>query len=927
MPKYRIESKYDRCALIAITFFILSLITLPAFSQEATSTFESKIAEEAQKRGISQEQLDSMGIDPSNPEQVIQKAREMGIPESEIQNALQEQSIIPIDSDQDTVTVQVEPELVARPDTLEVSEETTEYEEVLASDDILSRRFAGLSYYGYDIFRRGRAGTVVSPISPIDPGYIISSGDVLRLILWGEVDFQYELNVNNKGNIFVPKIGPIFVSGIRYEKLKETLNNLLSRFYSGLVDDPPTIFMDVSLAQLRSNQIYVMGEVANPGTFSLSSYGTTFDALYEIGGPNTSGSLRDIRIIRDGKIKSKIDFYGYLLKGISSDDERLQFNDIVFIPPRKISVGIQGEILRPAIYELKDGESLTDLINFAGGYKSTAYAFRAQIDRIEPLFMREKGTTERVLLDVDITQIHKQDKKVPLYDGDIITIFPIIDETFNYVDILGAGIWRPGRYELNESLSSLKDLINEAAGLKPDVYLPKADLIRLNDDLNEVFYEINLEDILNEEMQVNLLLQKRDRIRIYSKNEMISEATVSLEGFVSNPGNYPLAQNMTLYDLLFSFSGLQDSTRYSRTLLERGDIYRLGKDGLTRFIIPFNVNNVWTDKTLENIPLKNNDTVLIYDKTSTQYFEKTVVIEGFVKNPDEYAWKSNMTLADLILESGGFSYGAWIYDAEVARFPVEGIKGDSTAVILKVQISKKSKTDVNIEDIILESFLNESEAYNFILQPYDRVFIRSNDELELAQIVTITGSVIKPGNYVLATHNETISDLINRSGGLKSNAYLGGAQLLRDGMRVFLDFNNINLNKIKRSKDDLILLGGDEIIIPEVPNSIVIIGEITNPGIYNYNKGWKVKKYINFAGGPTEDGFQIHIQQPTGYMERVTFFKNPKVEDGAIITVSAKPQEIIQEEEKEIDWSKVIQESFAIMSSAMMIIYLTKQIN
>ncbi|MFC1551696.1 SLBB domain-containing protein [Candidatus Latescibacterota bacterium] len=927
MSKYRITSGYNRGTFLVILFVMFGMFAVKSFAQEASSTSESSIAEEAQKRGITQDQMDSVGIDPSNPEQAIQRARELGIPESEIQNALQEQSSMPIESDQETVTEQIESEVVESPDITVVIEEMIVDEAVLPTEDILNRRFADLSYYGYDIFQRGRTGTVESPISPIDPGYIISSGDVLRLILWGEVDFQYELNVDDKGTIIVPQIGPIFVSGIRYEKLKETLNNLLSRFYSGLVNDPPTIFMDVSLAQLRSTQIYVMGEVANPGTFSLSSYGTTFDALYEIGGPNTSGSLRDIRIIRDGKVESNIDFYDYLLKGISNDDERLQYNDIVFIPPRKISVGIKGEILRPSIYELKDGESLADLINFAGGYKSTAYAFRAQIDRIEPLFMREKGATERVLLDVDLSEMQKQNKTIPLYDGDIITIFHIIDETFNYVDIFGAGVLRPGRYELNESLTSLKDLIDKSDGLTSDVYLPKADLIRLNDDLKEVYYEINLEEIMNELTQVDLLLQKRDRIRIYSKNEMISDATLSLEGFVAIPGRYSIAQNTTLYDLLFTFSGLQDSTRYSRTLLDRGDIYRIGEDGQTSYILPFNVEDVWSNKSSENIPLMNNDSIVLYEKTIAQYSDRIVNIEGFVENPGEYTWKSNMTLADLILESGGFSYGAWIYDAEVARFPTEGIAGDSTAVIITAPIIKQTKTDVNIEDIILEAFINESEAKNFILKPQDRISIRNNENLELPKTINIEGAVLKPGNYNLATREDTVSDLIKRAGGLRDNAYLGGAQLQRFGMRVFLDFEKITFNGKKKRKEDIILLEGDRITIPEIPNSIILQGEIHNPGIYHYNKGWRASHYVYMAGGITEDANGIYIQQPTGYMEKVGVFNNPKAMDGSIITVRTKPPEVIQEEGEKIDWSQTIRDSFALMSSAMMIIYLSKQIN
>ena len=203
--------------------------------------------------------------------------------------------------------------------------------------------------------------------------------------------------------------------------------------------------MDLTLARLRTNQIYIMGEVKRPGVNSVSSYATAFNVMYAVGGPNITGSLRDVRILREGKILAHIDMYDYILKGVSTDDRRLQHNDIVFVPPRGITVGIRGEVLRSGIYELTKSETLQDLIVMAGGLRQTAYSFRVQIDRILPFEERQKGKVERELLDVNIDAVMKGKEKIPLFNGDIVMIFPILDIMINSVDIAGGGRLRPGR--------------------------------------------------------------------------------------------------------------------------------------------------------------------------------------------------------------------------------------------------------------------------------------------------------------------------------------------------------------------------------------------------------------------------------------------------------------------------------------------------
>ncbi|HED36643.1 MAG TPA: polysaccharide export protein, partial [Ignavibacteria bacterium] len=220
------------------------------------------------------------------------------------------------------------------------------------------KKSGGLTYFGYNLFKNIPQSFKPTEIGPIDPGYIIGPGDVLQLYIWGAVELQYQLTVDIQGNIFIPTAGQFFVSGIAYKDLQKKLINYLSKFYQGLKTNPPKVFLDITLAKLRPIRIFVLGEVAQPGGYNISSYATVFNALYSVGGPLTSGSLREIRVIRNNKVITKVDLYDYLLKGKLIGDVRLQNNDMIFIPPRGKTVTIKGEVLRPAIYELKGNENL-----------------------------------------------------------------------------------------------------------------------------------------------------------------------------------------------------------------------------------------------------------------------------------------------------------------------------------------------------------------------------------------------------------------------------------------------------------------------------------------------------------------------------------------------------------------------------------------
>jgi len=874
-----------------------------------------KILEEAKKRGLSVEQLRSTGISPEDYQKAVPGDSRPAVDES----------ASTLERKQPEIAEHAD-ETAAPPPPPPVETQATGQGQNGGRRGTKSLtgtgRFEGLQYFGYDIFLKAKGSVGPVEVGPVDPGYPIGAGDVLRLTLWGEIEYQYELAVDRDGNVVIPKAGQVFVAGTRLERLRETLKNYLSKFYSGLASDSPTIFMDITIARLRSNQIYIMGEVERPGAYAVSSYATAFNALYAVGGPNITGSMREIRILRDGKIAAKVDLYDYLLKGVSTDDIRLQHNDIVFVPRRGNTIGISGEVLRPGIYELTADETLKELFEMAGGLKPTAYAFRTQIDRIVPLETRGKGDSERILIDINTNAVLKADEAVALYGGDIVTVFPIRDEIYNYVDIEGGGIVRPGRYELNSGIVTLSDLIREADGLTGDAYLGRVDVVRMRDDLTDEFIHVDLFEALRRNAEHDIILKRWDRVTVYSQQEMTDLPTVTLRGYVKAPGTYPLPENMTLYDLLFKYSGLQDSLRYRNTFLDRGDIYRLGKNRESKHVIPFTVSDVWRHIPGSNITFRNGDTVTLYEKVINEIFSRVVTLSGAVRNPGTYEWKENMTLSDLIVEGGGFIEGASIMEAEVARFPEGGIPGESLADVIKVSLLDSVMVNEDIELTATTILSGKTKASEFKLLPNDVVFIRTNPDFKLSKTVTVTGEVRFPGNYVLVVYNERLSDMIHRAGGLKETAYIGGGQLFRGDQRVYIDFQRVFEKEDK--KEDIVLWTGDRIVIPPKPNAVQVTGEIINPGFYKYLPGLRAKDYMDFAGGKTENGGKSVIQGPSGRLQKIGFLKNPKVADGSVITVYVKPPE---KEKTDIDWSQTIRDSFALMSSALMIIYLSKQIN
>jgi polysaccharide export outer membrane protein len=782
----------------------------------------------------------------------------------------------------------------------------------------------GLDYFGYDIFKHIPAAFEPTAVGPVDPGYLLGPGDVIQLTVWGEAEFQYQLEVDREGRIFIPNVGQVFVMGTPLNTLEGKLKNQLSKYYSGLATRPPRAFMDASITKLRPLRVFVMGEVKQPGGYTISSYATVFNALYSVGGPLVRGSLRNVKVLRDNKPVATVDLYDYLLRGDQTSDVRLQNNDLVFIPPRGKTVSIRGEVRRPAIYELKENENLATLIDYAGGLLSTAYLDHAQIDRVKPFDERTRGTEDRMVVDVNLNNIlGNPGSEATLYDADDVQIFPILAEKKNFVFIEGS-VWRPGRFELGK-IKTIKDLIAAAQGIKPDTYVEKGDLDRIRPDLTREFLTFDVAKAVKGDKESDLELREKDTVRLYSIHEIQFDRTVTVSGHVKFPQTIPYADSLTLYDLVFKAGGLLDPEFQKSTYLERADLVRLNPDMITKRIIPFSLQRLLEDSTY-NIPLQPRDDVIVYGIGVTEVTDKYVTIHGRVKNPGKYPLRSNMTLDDLVLLAGGFTEDASVLEAEVSRIRPQGLQGDTLSLILHPKLTKDFAQEVSGEPLHEISQGDPPRNGDFYLQYMDQVLIRPNPNFKPQQNVTVEGEVLYPGTYAIQYKGERLSDILDRAGGPTKVAYLGGAQFYRGGKRLVIDFDEAYHNKDE--DHDIMMLAGDRVTIPPRPRTVLVTGEVNNPGLQVFIDGLSVSDYIDRAGGRTDSAQYALLTLPTGETRRVNFGwlrSDPGVLEGSSIVVTKKPPEP-PPERKEFDLGGTIKDSFAVVASAATIIYLVSQI-
>src|SRR5690625_4910678 len=428
--------------------------------------------------------------------------------------------------------------------------------------------------FGLDIFRR--VSTEFEPVvtGPVPSNYRLGPGDVLVLVITGDTELVHTLEVTREGYILIPQVGQVYVASLTMAHLREALYDRLGQVYSGIKrGEEATTRFDITVARVRMNQVYVVGEVARPGSYQVSAVGTVLNALYLAGGPTERGNFRRVEVRRRGEVVSTFDLYDYLLRGDTGNDIALEEGDLIFVPVHGTRASVRGAVIRPATYELKEGETLADLIEAAGGFTPEAALERISISRIAPPGKRKREAPNRIVVDIPLEdEMEFKATPFPIEPGDEVVVFELPEDTGSYVELEG-NVYLPGTFGWREGLR-LSHLIRLAGGLKPATYAGAAHIDRLDPrDQTRKIIEVRLPADSGAPMPDDILLEEYDIVTIYGREEFRAARTVTIAGMVNEPGTFEYREGMTLRDLVLMARGLSDGA-----LLDSAEIARLPAD-------------------------------------------------------------------------------------------------------------------------------------------------------------------------------------------------------------------------------------------------------------------------------------------------------------------------------------------------------------
>lgn len=529
---------------------------------------------------------------------------------------------------------------------------------------------SGFTIFGLDMFRSNTSLFNPNLNGPIDASYRLGPGDQLALILTGDVNSSYTLDVTREGFIVVPQAGQIYVANLTLGELENVLYTRLGRVYSGVRRGAgATTRFSISPVRLRTNQIFVLGDVINPGSYRISSAGTALTALYAAVGPTDNGSLRNVQIKRAGRTVDVLDVYDYLLNGDASHDVRLQNGDVVFVPLRQQHVRLIGQVTRPATYELKEGETLSDAIRFAGGFTAVASTRRVQVERIQSPAERAAGGRDRITIEISpVTLAGGGSGDIPLRAGDVVRVFPISMRVRNRIAVSG-NVWQPGTIGLTPGMT-VTQALKAAGGVKPDTYLGQILISRLSPDSTRTQMHASLADTTGQVVG-DFLLKEDDELRVFSVTEFRPTRYVAVTGAVRNSGQVPYREGMTVRDLVLLAGGLEQSADLREAEIARLPLNRANGVTATTFRVPLDSSYLFERSpdgryfgppglpaprgSMPEVVLQPYDNVLILRQPNWE-LQREAVIAGEVKFPGTYSLRTKTEkVYDIIQRAGGIT--------------------------------------------------------------------------------------------------------------------------------------------------------------------------------------------------------------------------------------------------------------------------------
>lgn len=864
-------------------------------------------------------------IVPVSEQQVKGELEKRGISEEEMLNALAEKGIVVDDLADLTPSQILELEAVVQeleaknqdvPETVAEKMKKEEFLETKSTAEVEKLKESleeiadvkveegKVNIYGHDFFKNKDLSTFEKSTDvKAPPSYILSSGDKLVVSIWGLSQNEFNFEIDEEGYIYSNN-QRIFLKGLMLKDAKIKLESRFNRSYRFNKGE-----FDVALSASRTINVNVQGEVANPGGYTISAVNNAFNLLIAAQGPTRIGSLRDIMLIKkSGEIKN-LDFYSYLSNPSDISNAALEEGDIIVVPVAKKLVRVAQGLKRPMIYELKNSERLSDLVNLAGGYANGARRDIIQVERF--------SASGKILADVPSSNFRSYDLK----DGDVIKIAIVDEEVENFVEVKGATV-NTGVLERTEGMT-VGDLLR-ISQLKSTARKDLAFIKRTEIDGKIVYIDISIEESSSD---LSSVLKDKDVLTIFNRAQFTDNQSFKVGGAVRVPGSFGFAleESITIKDAITIAGGLRrDASGFGIIHTKDPLNPKVKKYKRVNLAEAFENKNEYVISALDSLEIFSNE---LFDEASQ------VTITGAINGPGGYQYGEGMTLGDVLTMSGGFKLAAATNRIEISRLQIED--NQPTKVII-----------ANLE--VDRDIMTNGSNLEFELKPYDEIMVRYIPEFELQKIVNISGEVKFPGEYSLIKDNETIKDVIMRAGGVTAEAFPPAAKLYRAADS--LGFIILKLDEVLESNSSRFnysLKNGDRIEIPKARDFVSIVGATNAKDLYNtdiigeqnklnvpFHPGKDAKFYIeHYAGGIAENGStkEVFVESPNGEVVRTKnyfVYKNyPEVPEGSTIVVGSKPPITDSEKEREdVDWTKVLQDTVAQAVSVLTLILLIERL-
>ena len=654
--------------------------------------------------------------------------------------------------------------------------------------------------FGHRIFQNKNVSFEASYNLPTPTNYKLGPGDEVAIDIWGASQSTVQQTISPDGDIYIENFGPVHLDGLTVAQANSYLKKQLGQIYSSINGDTPESNIRLSLAQNRTIQVHVMGEVENPGTYTMSSFATIFNALYQAGGVNEVGTLREIKVYRNDKQVATYDVYDFILNGNSNMGIRLEDNDVVTIDAYKNLVSVTGHVKRPMYYEMLDDESLAQLLKYAGGFAGNAYK--------EDVRLIRNGKREREIFTLNASE--QQD--FLLVDGDSVSVDSIMPSFANMVEIRGA-VYRPGQFQMNGRVNTVKQLIECAGGLKDEAFTNRVILNRRNPNNTMENLAINLENLMNG-IDEDVALRKNDVLLIPSIFDMQEVQTVTIFGEVAFPGTYEYVENMSVEDFIVKAGGLTEAASTAKI-----DVARRVKNSWATSAND-TISHTFSFAISDGLVVEGNPgfTLMPFDevyvrKSPGYYKQENVTIEGEVLFGGTYALtKKNQRLSELVASAGGLTPQAYAKGARLVRAMTEEEKLlMETTLETSLQMAKDKEDSVSIRNKIMSKtdYPVGIELEKALEKPGSDVDVtlRNGDKLIIPQYsntVKMSGEVMYM-NTVSYKKGKGLNYYLDQAGGYSTEAKKSKAYI------VYMNGTVARANKMNRNA----IQPGCEIVVPK----------------------------------------------------------------------------------------------------------------